>query len=115
MSRDPALLLDIVLAANDARRFVEDLDWRMFVKSRLHQNAVIRSLEVIGEAAGKSSPAFTRAHPDVPWRDIVNMRHRLIHAYDDVRLDTVWAIVRNDLAPLVAKLQPYVPPDDPTS
>ncbi len=51
MSRDAALLLDIVTAAGDARGLVRGMDWDGFRKSRLHQNAVIRSLEVIGEAS----------------------------------------------------------------
>ena len=53
--RDAALLLDMLLAARDAQSFVEGLDEAAFRASRLHQNAVIRSLEVIGEAAGKVS------------------------------------------------------------
>ncbi len=53
--RDAALLLDMLLSASDARRFIADLDYEAFRASRLHQNAVIRSLEVIGEAAGKVS------------------------------------------------------------
>ena len=55
--RDAALLLDMLLAAGDARGFVEGLDESAFLASRLHQNAAIRSLEVIGEAAGKVSAA----------------------------------------------------------
>lgn len=56
--RDAALLLDMLQAARDARSFVSGLDEAAFMASRLHQNAVVRSLEVIGEAAGKVSPAF---------------------------------------------------------
>src|SRR5437763_1042862 len=79
--RDPALLLDMLLAARDAMGFVDGLDEAAFLKSRLHQNAAIRSLEVIGEAAGKLSATTQRAHPEIPWRDITGMRHRLIHGY----------------------------------
>jgi uncharacterized protein with HEPN domain len=60
---DAALLLDMWLAARDARAFLEGLDRAAFLASRLHQNAVIRSLEVIGEAAGKVSSATQEAHP----------------------------------------------------
>ena len=83
----------MVIAASDARAFVADLDWCGFSQSRLHQNAVIRSLEIIGEAANNLSPSCKTAHPDLPWRDMVNMRHRLVHAYDAVRLDVVWDVV----------------------
>jgi uncharacterized protein with HEPN domain len=51
--------------------------------SSLHQSAVIRKLEVIGEAAGKVSKAFRAAHPEIPWREMTGLRHRLIHGYDD--------------------------------
>ncbi|KJS38449.1 MAG: hypothetical protein VR70_10075 [Rhodospirillaceae bacterium BRH_c57] len=102
----------MVLAAEDALGFVEGMDQAAFDASRLHQNAVIRSLEVIGEAAGKVSPALCLEHPEIPWREITGMRHRLIHGYADVRLDVVWAVLRNRLPALIATLRPLVPPDD---
>jgi hypothetical protein len=67
--RDAALLLDMLLAARDARNFVEGVDEANFLGSRLHQNATIRSLEIIGEAAGKVSAPTRAAHPEIPWRD----------------------------------------------
>lgn len=109
--RDAILLLDMLLAARDARAFVAGLDESTFAASRLHQNAVIRSLEIIGEAAGKVSLAFRAAHPVIPWRDITGMRHRLIHAYAEVRLDLVWQVANDRLEPLIAALEPLVPDD----
>jgi uncharacterized protein with HEPN domain len=110
--RDAALLLDMLLAAQDACAFTQDLDEEAFLKSRLHQNAVIRSLEVIGEAASKVSPGFRAAHPDIAWREIIGMRHRLIHGYFDVRFDVVWKVAREELGPLINALQPLVPSED---
>ena len=95
--RDAALLLDMLLAARDAQGFSAGLDGPAFMASRLHQNAAIRSLGVIGEAAGKVSPPTRTAHPDIPWREITAMRHRLIHGYGDVRLDLVWIVLRERL------------------
>lgn len=109
--RDAALLLDMLLAARDALGFVEGLDEAGFLASRLHQNAVIRSLEVIGEAAGKVSPGLQAAHPGIPWREITGLRHRLIHGYAEVRLDLVWAVTQTHLPRLVAALEPLVPPE----
>jgi uncharacterized protein with HEPN domain len=106
--RDGALLLDMLLAARDAQGFVEDLDEAAFLSSRLHQNATIRSLEVIGEAAGKVSAAVQAAHPEIPWREITGMRHRLIHGYGEVRLDLVWMVLRDRLSPLIAALEGVV-------
>jgi uncharacterized protein with HEPN domain len=107
--RDAALLLDMPLAAGDAQGFVEGLDESAFLASRLRQNATIRSLEVIGEAAGKVSAATRAAHPEIPWREITAMRHRLIHGYADVRLDLVWSVLRDRLGPLIADLERLVP------
>ena len=111
MGRDLALLLDMALAATDAMSFAAELNEAAFLKSRLHQNAVIRSLEIIGEAASKVSPAFRDAHQQIPWREITGMRHRLIHGYGEVRLDVVWAVVRDDLPALIETLRSLIPPD----
>lgn len=100
------------LAARDARSFLDGLDRAAFLASRLHQNAVIRSLEVIGEAAGKVSSATQAAHPDIPWRDITGMRHRLIHGYAEVRIDLVWTVAQERLGALIAALAPLIPEKD---
>lgn len=108
--RDAALLLDMVLAARDALGFVAALDEPGFLASRLHQNAVIHSLAVIGAAAGKVSADFRAAHPEIPWREITAMRHRLIHGYAEVRLDVVWAVINDHLPHLLNVLVPLLPP-----
>ncbi|WP_216856045.1 DUF86 domain-containing protein [Acidisphaera sp. S103] len=102
----------MLLAARDARGFLSGLDEAAFMASRLHQNAVIRSLEVIGEAAGKVSPPTLAANPDIPWNQITGMRHRLIHGYADVRLELVWIVVRQRLDPLIAALERLVHVED---
>ena len=107
--RDAALLLDMLLAAHDARTFVEGLSESNFIASRLHQNATIRSLEIIGEAAGKVSASTRAAHAEIPWREISGMRHRLIHGYADVRLDLVWIVLRDHLGSLITELEQLVP------
>ncbi|HEY7246253.1 MAG TPA: HepT-like ribonuclease domain-containing protein, partial [Xanthobacteraceae bacterium] len=75
---------------------------------RLHQNAAIRSLEVLGEAAGKVSAATQAAHPEIAWREITGMRHRLIHGYGEVRLDIVWMVLQDRLSPLIAMMEQLV-------
>jgi uncharacterized protein with HEPN domain len=108
-TRDAALLLDMLLAARDAVEFVGGLDEATFQTSRLHQNAVIRALEVIGEAAGKVSTETATTHSGIDWRRITGMRHRLIHGYGDVKLDIVWMTVRDYLPSLIATLEQLVP------
>ncbi len=71
-----------------------------FTSSELIQDAVIRNLEVIGEAANniqRVDPAFTAAHPEVPWAVMYAMRNRLTHGYDTVDLVMVWKVVERDL------------------
>ncbi len=67
--------------------------------------AVIRALEVIGEAATKVSGDLREELPGVPWANIVGMRNWLIHAYHDVNLDIVWRTVQEELPPLVKALR----------
>ncbi|HEY1884483.1 MAG TPA: HepT-like ribonuclease domain-containing protein [Roseiarcus sp.] len=102
----------MLLAARDARVFVKGLDEAAFLASRLHQNAAIRSLEIIGEAAGKVSAATRATHPEIPWREITGMRHRLIHGYGDVRLDLFWIVLCDRLPPLLAILEQFAPRED---
>lgn len=112
MRRDDAYLLDILIAARRARRFLEDLTWEEFVDSELHQDAVMRPLAIIGEAARQVSQETRDAHPELPWPQMVGMRNRLIHEYFRVDLATVWETVKNDLPPLIAALERLVPPEE---
>lgn len=112
MWRDDALLLDMLVAARRAQRFVADVDRDGFEQSALHQSAVMRVLEVIGEAACKVSEATRAAHPEIPWGDIIGMRNRLIHEYFRVDLRKVWDTVQNDIPQVIAVLEPLVPPEE---
>jgi uncharacterized protein with HEPN domain len=103
-ARDAALLLDIRLAAQDALEFVSGISEAEFLASRLHQYAVIRSLEIIGEAASKLSAATQAARPGTAWREMIGMRHRLIHGYAEVRIDLVWRVVQAKLPALIEQL-----------
>ena len=67
MQRDEAYLLDILIAARKALQFLEGMTWEAFVKSELHQNAVMHPLEIIGEAARRVSQETRDAHPEIPF------------------------------------------------
>lgn len=110
--RDLALLWDMRLAARDAQSFVAGLDRAAFLASRLHQAAVIRALEVLGEAAGRVSRESCAVLPGLPWREMTGLRHRLIHGYAEVRLDLVWHVATERLIPLLAELDALLPPSD---
>ena len=73
--------------------------------------ALIHLIQVIGEAARQVSRAFADRHPDIPWSDIIGMRHKVVHDYLGVDEDVVWQVVSGDLPELVAALEPLVPPE----
>ncbi len=108
--RDAALLLDILAAAGDAASFLVGLDLAAFRASRLHQAAVIRCLEVVGEAASRLSPACRNGIAGVPWRLIIGMRNKLIHDYGGIAIDLVWQVAMEELPALAQALRPLVPP-----
>lgn len=112
MQRDDAYLLDILIAARKALQFLEGMTWQAFAESELHQSAVMRPLEIIGEAARRVSQETRDAHPEIPWEQMIGMRNRLIHEYFRVNLTTVWETVQNDLPPLIAQVEPLIPPED---
>ncbi len=113
MRRDEGYLLDILIAARDARLFLSGLTRRQFDESRLHQNAVIKALEIIGEAAGRISKETREGHPEIPWTEIIGMRNCLVHGYFDVNLGEVWDTVHHDLPPLITMIEPLIPPEEP--
>jgi len=67
--------------------------------------AVTRLLEILGEAANRVSEEKQQQHSDIPWREIIGLRNRLIHGYDSVDLRIVWHVVTNDLPPLIEQLE----------
>jgi uncharacterized protein with HEPN domain len=95
-------------AAHEAIGFVNGLTVEALHRDRLLALGLVRCLEIVGEAAAGISTEFRLAHPDLPWREMVAMRNRLIHGYFDVDLDRVWDTVTVDLPPLEAKLREIV-------
>lgn len=73
--------------------------------SRLLELALVRLVEIIGEAASRVSDESRARDPQIPWREITAMRHRLAHGYDAVDLDILWDTIHEDLAPLIAQLE----------
>lgn len=112
MWRDQAYLLDMQLAAADALGFAVGLDQAGFEASDLHQSAILRKLEIIGEAAGQVSSEFRADHPEIPWSAMISLRNRLIHGYRMVQLDVVWHVVCQDLPALIDALGPLIPAED---
>lgn len=104
MQRDNEYLLDILEAARLAVAYVGTKTKENFLKDIQCQDAVIRRLEIIGEAARRVSNETRQAFPALPWNDMVSMRNILIHEYGDVDLTVIWDTVKIDLPPIIAAL-----------
>jgi len=107
VKRDFKLYLNDILQYIDrAERYTKNLSYEDFLKDDKTSNAVIRCIEVLGEASNKI-PNEIKNKYSVPWQDIINMRNRIIHGYFDVDIEEVWIAVQEDmkaLKPLIQKI-----------
>jgi uncharacterized protein with HEPN domain len=99
VKNDRLYLAHICEAIADIRAYAEPGE-DVFLADRMRQDAIIRKLEVIGEAVKQLSEATRKRRSEIPWRQIAGMRDRLTHAYFGVDLDLVWRVIERDLAPL---------------
>lgn len=98
----------ILTAIERIERYTLEKDIAAFVQNEQLQDAVIRNIEILGEAANnikKIDPKLTNDHPEVPWLVMVAMRNRVSHAYFSIDLEIVWATIRNDLPVIKKKIQ----------
>jgi len=94
---DKDLIEDILICLSKIAQYVHGLDYDDFVNDLKTQDAIIRNLEIIGEASKKLSPDIKEKHTNIPWKMIAGTRDRLIHGYFGVNIDVVWGIVTIDL------------------
>ena len=102
---DRVRLRHMLDAGKEAIAFLHGQQRSALYKDRKLALALVRSIEVIGEAATHVTQPCQDTCPQIPWPEIVAMRNRLIHAYFDLDLDRVWDTVQEDLPPLVAQLE----------
>lgn len=103
MSKERILLdylNDILESIADIREFTIGMTKENFVCDKKTIKAVVRSLEVIGEAAGKIPQRIRDNYPEIPWQELSGMRNRLIHEYFGVDFDIVWETIKEDLESL---------------
>ena len=96
-------------AAQKARRFIQGRERTDLEMDEMLSLAIVRLLEIVGEAAAHVSEPVQARLPGIPWRQITGARNRLIHGYFDVDLDIVWAILQDDLPPLIVQLEQMLP------
>ena len=113
MSRDSVYLLDILESARLAVQYLVGMTPQEFLANAEKQDAVVRRIEIIGEAAGRVSPETRSQLDKMPWSSMKAMRNLMIHQYDVVDMAIVWDTVQRDLPPLIRELEKVVdPPDD---
>jgi len=103
--KDAAYLWDMLDAARTVKQLSAGLDFVQYLNDRRTQLAVERSLEIIGEAAGKVSNLFRNAHPEIPWRQIIGQRNVLIHEYGEIKQERIWKTISEDIPQLIENLQ----------
>ena len=91
--------------AQEACGYIAELSFDEFILDGKTVRAVIRSIEVIGEAASKVSSDLREAHMNIPWQQIIGMRNRLIHVYFDIDHEVVWKTLKENLPPLIEQIQ----------
>ena len=102
---DLTRLKHILYAAKEAQSFAFGKSMSDLGADRKLALAIVKDIEIIGEAASKVSQETRTSHSSIPWPDIINMRNRLIHAYFDIDIDVVWDTVTKDLPPFMAILE----------
>jgi len=109
--RDTANLWDMQTAAQDAVRILGELEMDEFLgpEHETTRLAVERKLEILGEAARRTSNKLREAHPEVPWRDVIGLRNVISHQYDKVNYEELFGIVRDRLPDLLQALAPLIP------
>jgi uncharacterized protein with HEPN domain len=106
--RVPDYLGHILKAIERIKEYVSDVDEMAFLSSKLVQDAVIRNIEIIGEASNnilRVDSVFAAQHSDIPWQVMYAMRNRVSHGYDKVDFEMVWKTIQNDLPALYAQIE----------
>jgi uncharacterized protein with HEPN domain len=102
---DEELIFDIKEAIKRIKSYLKSLGYDKFLKDIKTQDAVVRNLEIIGEAAKNLSNEFKKKHEDTPWKELAGLRDRLIHHYFGVNLDIVWTIIKEELQRVSTKIE----------
>jgi len=109
MRRDDAVRLQHMLdASNEAMEFARGKSRTDLDKNRMLVLSSVKAIEIIGEAAYRIGEETRHQLPEIPWEDIIGMRHRLVHAYFDINLDILWKTIQDDLPMLKSLLKPIL-------
>ena len=106
--RDLTRLLHMLDYSREAMTLVEGRSREELDQDRTLNLALVRLIEIVGEAANRVSDVIQATYPEIPWFQIVSLRNRLIHGYDSVDFDILWKVLTEELPDLVAALEKIV-------
>lgn len=98
-------LEDILTSTSRIEEYIQGLSFNTFQDDQKAIDAVVRNLEIIGEAASGVPEEFKEKHNDVPWREMITMRNKVIHEYSGVDMDILWKTIQEDLPVLKDQIQ----------
>ena len=105
---DRGRLEHILLAIGNVEEFLQDYDYENFIADKIMYYAVVKNVEIVGEAAYMLSLDFNAEHTDTPWDQIEKMRHVLVHGYYQILPEVLWLTIHDDLPPLKANVMNYL-------
>lgn len=108
MSKDNSFLFDIFHSCVLIQEFTAEIDLNTFQADVMRQDAIIRRIEIIGEAASNLSSEFKELNSEIPWGLIRGMRNRLVHNYNEIDLDLVWTTIQEDIPNLQSLIEPLI-------
>jgi uncharacterized protein with HEPN domain len=108
MSNDRVYLMHIRDSLREVQTFIRGESYESFLKNRMVQNAVMRSFEVVGEAARLISSELRESHPEVPWRLMSDFRNKLIHDYFGLDLEVIWRTATEDTPVLLQQIDELI-------
>ena len=106
--RDNGRLLDIIQAANHIISFTEGYSLEELFADKLRYFAVVKNVEIIGEASYMLSTTFKNKYPEIPWNDIIRMRHVLVHGYATVLPELLWQTALEDVPRLKKQIETII-------
>jgi uncharacterized protein with HEPN domain len=98
-------LKDIFTAIIKIEKYSKGIDYEVFSTDDMRHDAILRQLEIIGEAANRLSSDFKKRNPSLPWKEAIDLRNFLIHGYHDIELEIVWKTIIKDLPILKVRVE----------
>lgn len=104
-ARDKGRLADILEAAAYIKQFTDGVEYPSFLSDKLRYFAVLKNAEIVGEAAYMLSSEFKELHPDLPWSQMIKMRHVLVHGYASILPEVLWETATKEIPDVIPRIE----------